>query len=117
MASPADLTNPTFREAMQRVESLIDEGDFAGASTAAGETYLTLLASRPELIPSATVGPHTPLGMSRAFTWPPTGGLTVRVDDGKPSLVYVKERFSMSEAYGYFEFMMNLLWGLQNDKT
>jgi hypothetical protein len=41
----------------------------------------------------------------------------VRVDDGKPSLVYVKERFSMSEAYGYFEFMMNLLWGLQNDKT
>jgi hypothetical protein len=28
-----------------------------------------------------------------------------------------KERFSMSEAYGYFEFLMNLLWTLQKEQA
>jgi hypothetical protein len=39
----------------------------------------------------------------------------VNVEDGKPSLVYAKERFTMSEAYGYFEFLLNLLWTLQKE--
>jgi len=116
MASPSDLTDPAFRDAMQGIEKLLDDADYTGASKLAGESYLALLAKRPELIAGASTGPHTPLAMSRAFAWPPTGGLTVRVEDGKPSLVYVKERFSMSEAYGYFEFMMNLLWTLQKEQ-
>ena len=32
MPSPADIADPTFREALQKVESLIDDGDFTGAS-------------------------------------------------------------------------------------
>jgi hypothetical protein len=113
MATPSNLTDPEFREAMQAIDRLLDDGDYTGASKAAGETYIALLAKHPELIAGASTGPHTPLAMSRAIAWPPTGGLTVRVEDGKPSLVFAKERFSMSEAYGYFEFMMNLLWTLQ----
>ena len=116
MASPSDLSDPTFRDAMQRIEKLLDDGDYTDACRASGETYLALLNKRPELIPGASTGPHTPVGMSRAIAWPPNGGLRVNVEDGKPSLAYAKERFSMSEAYGYYEFMMNLLWGLQNQK-
>ena len=117
MPSPSDLSNPTFRDALQRVESLIDAGDYTAAAKAAGETYLLVLDARPELIAGASTGPHTPLAMSRAIAWPPTGGLTVRVEDGKPALVFARERFSMSEALGYFEFLMNLLWTLQKGET
>ena len=117
MPSPADIADPTFREALQKIESLMDEGDFTGASKHAAETYLVILDRRPGLVPGAPTGAHTPLAMSRAVAWPPTGGVTVQVSDGKPGLVYAKERFSMSEAYGYFEFLMNLLWGLQNERS
>ena len=117
MASPSDLTDPTFRDAMERVEKMLDDGDFTGASRAAGETYLAVLDRHPDLVAGAATGPHTPLAMSRAIAWPPNGGLTVRVEDGKPELVFARERFSMSEALGYFEFMMNLLWTLQKEDT
>jgi hypothetical protein len=39
----------------------------------------------------------------------------IGIEEGKPALVLAKERFSMSEAYGYFEFLMNLLWTLQKE--
>jgi hypothetical protein len=109
MTAPSDLTDPVFRDAMQRVETLLDDGDYAGACKATGETYLALLEKRPDLVAGASTGPHTPLSMSRAIAWPPNGGLLVRVEEGKPALVFAKDRFSMSEAYGYFEFMLNLL--------
>ena len=113
--TPADLTDPTFRDAMERIETLLDGGDYTAAAKASGETYLTLLDRHPELIVGASTGPHTPTNMSRAIAWPPNGGVRVNVENGKPSLVYAKERFSMSEAYGYFEFLINLLWTLQKE--
>jgi hypothetical protein len=113
MATPSDLTDPAFRDAMQAIEALLDNGDYTGASKAAAGAYLMVLDRHPELIAGAATGPHAPLNMSRATAWPPTGGLTMRVEDGKAVPVYAKERFSSSEAFGYFEFMMNLLWGLQ----
>jgi hypothetical protein len=113
--TPADLTDATFRNAMQHVEKLIDDGEYGAACRAAGETYLTLLERRPELVAGASTDPHTPTGLSRATTWPPNGGVLIGIEDGKPALVLAKERFSMSEAYGYFEFLMNLLWTLQKE--
>jgi hypothetical protein len=117
MPTTSDITDPTFRDAMQQIEKLIDDADYTGASKAAGETYLGLLGKHPELIAGASTGPHTPLAMSRAIAWPPNGGVRVNVEDDKPSLFYAKERFSMSEAYGYFEFLMNLLWTLQKGEA
>lgn len=113
MPAPSDLTDPQMREAMQRAEALLDDGDYTGASRALADTYLALLAERPDLVPGATAAPGTPTAMSRAFTWPPTGGITLSVEGGEPGMQYAKERFGMSEAYSYFEFMMNLLWELQ----
>lgn len=115
MSSPSDLKDPAFRDAMQKVETLLDDGDYTGASKASADAYLTVLDRHPELIAGASTGPHTPLAMSRAIAWPPTGGLTMRIEDGQAVPVYNKERFSMSEAFGYFEFMMNLLWTLEKE--
>jgi hypothetical protein len=121
MATPADITDPTFRTAMEEADRLLDEGDFTSASKKCGETYLLLLQQRPELLPAApapTAGPA--VGNFRSYlrggqpTWPRTGGLNVVVgEDRTPRLTFDKERFSFSEAAGYYEFLLNELWRLQ----
>ncbi len=124
MASPADITDPTFRAALEEADRLLDEGDYLGVSRKCGETYLLLLKQHPELIPP----PPAPLGVigsgsyatylhsSGRPSWPRTGGLTIVVsEDKKPSLSFEKERFSFSEAAGYYEFLMNELWQLQGE--
>jgi hypothetical protein len=122
MATPADITDPTFRAAMEEADRLLDEGDFTGVARKCGETYVLLLEKRPELLP-APPAPTTgaPVGSFRSYlrtaapTWPRTGGLNVVVgEDRKARLVFDKERFSFSEAAGYYEFLMNQFWRLQN---
>lgn len=117
MATPADLTNPKFREAMEKADKLLDDGDYNGASRHLAETYLALMETRPDLSPIAPAHPGVAAPRNaRQVAWPPTGGVVVvEGDNGKAALKYVKERFSMTEALGYYEFMMNLLWGVQNN--
>jgi len=122
MATPADITDPAFRVALEEADRLLDEGDFTAASKKCAETYLLLLEKRPELIPAApqqSAGGQG-LGSFRSYlrggtpTWPRTGGLNVVFDENrKPSLTFDKERFSFSEAAGYYEFVMNEVWRLQ----
>ena len=50
MPSPSDLTEPAFRDAMENVEKLIDDGDYTSASKAAADTYLRVLEQHPELV-------------------------------------------------------------------
>jgi hypothetical protein len=122
MATPADITDPTFRAAMEEADRLLDAGDFTGVAKKCGETYVLLLEQRPDLLPAPqTPTPGAPVGTFRSYlraappTWPRTGGLNVVVgEDRKPRLVYDKERFSFSEAAGYYEFLMNQFWRLQN---
>lgn len=122
MASAADIKDDTFRAALEEADGLLDAGDYTGASRKCAETYLLLLEQHPELIPP----PPGPLGVvgSGSFasylrsptpTWPRTGGLNVVTgEDGKPRLTYDKQRFSFSEAAGYYEFLMSELWRLQD---
>lgn len=117
MATPSDIKDADYREAMQQVEKLLDDGDYAGASRGSADAYLLVLDRNPELIAGAATGPHTPTNMSRATSWPPNGALTMRIEDGKAVPVYARERFSMSEAYGYFEFMMNLIGILEKQEA
>jgi hypothetical protein len=121
MASPADIVDPAFRAALEEADRLLDEGDFSAASKKCAETYLMLLEQRPELIPPAPpAAGGQGLGSFQSYlrggtpTWPRTGGLNVVFDeDRKPRLTFDKERFSFSEAAGYYEFLMNELWRLQ----
>ena len=132
MLTPSDITDTTLREALEEADRLLDEGDFAGASRKCAETYLLLLERHPELIPTDTGAirpgayqpqPGADRGALRAFGearatrgafWPVTGSIQVLVGpDRKPALHYSKERFSFSEAAGYYEFLINQVWRLQ----
>jgi hypothetical protein len=120
MASPADIIDQTFRSALEEADRFLDAGDFAAASRKCAETYLLVLEQHPELIPAAPPASGQGVGSFRSYlrggtpTWPRTGGINVVVgEDRKPRLTFDKERFSFSEAAGYYEFLMNEVWRLQ----
>ena len=145
MARPSDIEDPAFRAALEEAERLIDEGDYTKASRRCAETYLLLLDRRPDLIPPPGAGlgfgfgfggPGGPGGgsggssggaaglaagfgpgraMRRGF-WPGQGGIRVIFDeDRKPSLSYEKDRFSLTEALTYFEFMVEQVVNAQRE--
>jgi len=130
MPKPADIRDPTFRAALEHAERLLDEGNYTAAAQSCAETYLQLLARHPELLPPEPLSPapspqaggsrtpDIPSGFpnadaARAFRrnwWPPTGALNVVVDsDRVPHVEQVKERVSMSESAGYFEFLIQTI--------
>ena len=121
MATSADIKDPAFRQALEEADRLLDAGDYSAASKKCAETYLLLLEQRPELIPAPpappggqSVGSFQSYLRSPTPVWPRTGGLNVVIgEDRKPRLTFDKERFSFSEAAGYYEFLMNELWRLQ----
>jgi len=142
MARPSDIEDPVFRAALEEAERLIDEGDYTKASRRCAETYLLLLDRRPDLIPPPGVGFGFGFGfggpgggsggssggaaglaagfgpgraMRRGF-WPNFGGIKVLFDeDRKPSLSYEKDRFSLTEALTYFEFMVEQVVNAQRE--
>jgi hypothetical protein len=132
MPSPSDITDPVFRQALEEADRRLDEGDYGGASRKCAEAYLVLLERHPELVPPDTgalrPGAYQPTPgadrralsafanarATRASFWPVTGSIQVAIgEDRKPSLVFTKERFSFSEAAGYYEFLINEVWRLQ----
>jgi hypothetical protein len=120
MTSTTDIKDATLQQRMIEIERWIDDGEYVRAANACASVYLDLLARHPELLPPRDLRPgqaglqsgENPASydqhrhIRRAF-WPITGGIRIVVgDDGKPALVYDKERFSMSEALTYFEFTL-----------
>lgn len=131
MPKPADIRDPAFRSALEEAERLLDEGEYTKAAQTCAETYLRLLAQRPELLPPPEMPDTQPLnpegrplvaegrqGLARIDAaraarrnwWPGTGAISVVVGaDRQPRLQYAKERVSLSEAAGYFEFLVQQL--------
>ena len=118
MTSTADIKDPALRQTLEQAERWIDDGEYGKAARSLADTYLGLLERHPELVPPPSLRPGHPGLQSgeniaaydqhreirRAF-WPITGGIRVVVgEDGKPGLVFDKERFSLSEALTYYEF-------------
>jgi hypothetical protein len=110
MASTADIQDQGLREALQGIETLIDDGAYASACKECADLYVEYLRSHPD--PEAPNAGYNPgqFAIERGILWPRTGGISIHRDEaGVPSASYDKERFSLSEAYTYFEFVMDFL--------
>lgn len=123
MAGFEEIEDPRFRGALQQVDRLIDEGDYTAAAQLCAETYLELLTKRPDFIPPPPDPRALPqfrddLPESRSRLaggsggtvrtgWPNQGGIKVLYfEPSGPALRLEKERFGLSEASSYFEFLM-----------
>jgi hypothetical protein len=131
MPKPSDITDPAFRSALEDAEGLLDCGDYTAAARRCAETYLLLLRQKPELLPPEDLPDIQPLnpdgqprvaegaqGLARLDAaraarrnwWPGTGAISVAVGPNRePVIRYAKDRVSLSEAAGYFEFLVQQL--------
>jgi hypothetical protein len=124
MARISDVKDSGFREALERVDGLIREGEYTEASKLCAETYLSLLARRPDFVPPPPDPRALPqfrddlpqsgsrlaggTGPAARPSWPNQGGVKVLYyEDGGPALRFDKERFGLSEATSYFEFLID----------
>jgi hypothetical protein len=124
MARISDVNDPGFREALERVDGLIGDGEYTQASRLCAETYLNLLAKRPDFVPPPPDPRALPqfrddlpqsgsrlaggAGPAARPSWPNQGGIKVLYyEDGGPALRFDKERFGLSEATSYFEFVID----------
>jgi hypothetical protein len=122
MARPEDIRDASLRTALLEAEERLNEGDYAAVVRKCAYAYLALLARRPDLTPPPTppdgqhffgfggpgAGGQDAAGRPlRRVMWPAFGTRFLVGEDQRPSVVFDKERFSMSEAATYFEFTMD----------
>jgi hypothetical protein len=123
MAKIEEVQDARFRGALEQVDELINAGDYTQAAHLCAEAYLQLLEKRPDFIPpppNPNLAPqHTsslPANRSRGGGgiggmgrpgWPNQSGIRVLYHEGpKPSISYDKQRYGLSEACYFFEFLM-----------
>jgi hypothetical protein len=99
MTKPSDISDPTYRAAIESADRLIGEGKYYDAVKACAETYADLVAKRPDIL--------KPDRQVRPSVWPQLG-VKLEIEAGAPPrLVWERERFSMSEAAMFLEFAMD----------
>jgi hypothetical protein len=123
MAGIEDVKDAAFREALEEVDALLTQGEYTSAAKLCGETYLELLALRPDFVPAPPNPNNLPqfrddlpesgsrlaggTGRTVRTGWPNGGGLKVLYyEAGGPRLSFEKQRFGLSEASSYFEFLV-----------
>jgi hypothetical protein len=104
------------RALLADAERFLDDGDHTASVRASAEAYATLVQARPDLVfappdlgtLSVDGGRQPGAGMPRA-PWPQQG-VTVTVAEGAaPEIVLDKERYTMSDAVTYLEYVVDLL--------
>ena len=98
MTKPSDITNPTYRAAMETADRHIDAGDYLEAVRSCTDAFVDLIAKRPDILK-----PDRP---TRPSVWPQLG-VKLEVEGGTPRLIWDRERFTMSEAATFLEFTMD----------
>jgi hypothetical protein len=122
MAQRSRKRTSEFRAALEQVEALLDAGEYTTAARLCADTYLQLLAKRPDFVPPPPDPRALPqfrddlppsgsrlaggTGPAARPSWPNQGGIKVLYyEDAGPKLRFDKERFGLSEAIGYYEFL------------
>ena len=113
MARLTDITDPELQAAVLEAEQALDAGDWLDSVRKSAAAYAKLAEKRPDAIVRA--GPTVndlPLGgrpenRGVARPWPNLFGVTLTWDGDRPSLVFDKQKFTMSEAVTYFEYTLD----------
>jgi hypothetical protein len=117
MPRVADVTDADLQAGLAAAEQALDEGDHTAAVQQAVETYQKLVSRRPDLVipfvdrrgefpkPGEGLASIRP---AAGPAWPDLGVGMTRGEDGQPQFEWRKQRFSLSEATVYVEYVLNL---------
>ena len=117
MPSIHDVADPELRAGLAAAEQALDDGNNAAAVQQAVEVYQKLVDRRPDLVipfvdrRGEFPKPGEGLASIRPAAGPPWP------EDGRPQFEWRKQRFSMSEATVYVEYVLNLAVHAQRTQT
>jgi len=107
MAKAADVANPELRAKLETAFAAMRGGKGADAVHACADAYLRLI----ELYPAAKGETVAVRGraVSRVMRWPALGAVMSldSVRAGTPKIEFQRERFSVSEAMTYYQFVLD----------
>ena len=96
-------------------ERKLDEGDHTGSVRDSAEAYVALVQERPDLVVQPMSFDEIPIDHAREpmpmlGPWPADQGVTVTIAEGAaPEIVLNKQRYTMSDAITYLEYVVDLL--------
>ncbi|HUZ13931.1 MAG TPA: hypothetical protein VMU93_13920 [Caulobacteraceae bacterium] len=107
MARAADIANPELRQKVEAAFAAMRAGRGADAVRASAEAYLRFAELHPE-VKTETVamrGRQFP----RMLRWPAMGANMKpdSVQAGAPQIEFLRDRFSVSEAMTYYQFVLD----------
>jgi hypothetical protein len=107
MAKASDIQNAELRGKVEVAFAAMRAGKGADAVRAAADAYLRFIDIFPEV--KAETIPMRGRSISRLMRWPALGAnMTLdSVRAGKPEIAFERERFSVSEAMTYYQFVLD----------
>lgn len=107
MPTPKDINDAGLRAQVENAFSQMRSGKGTDAVRTLADAYLHLLQMHPEMLDEKVAIRNRQI--PRVMRWPALGAnLTLEsVTDGQPQIEFVRERFSVSEAMTYYQFLLD----------
>ena len=107
MAKASDIQNPELRGQLEAAFAAMRAGKGAEAVRAAAQAYLTFIELHPE-VKGETIAMRG-RSISRLMRWPALGAnmSADSVRAGRPEITFERDRFSVSEAMTYYQFVLD----------
>jgi hypothetical protein len=107
MARPSDIRNDELRGKVEQAFAAMRAGKGAEAVHACADAYLRHVALHPEVMKQTI--PTRGREISRLMRWPALGAnmKPETVAAGAPEIEFLRERFAVSEAMTYYQFVLD----------
>jgi hypothetical protein len=107
MARPGDIKNDELRAMVETAFAAMRAGKGAEAVRACAEAYLRFVRIHPEVMAETT--PIRGREISRLLRWPGLGAnmKPESIRAGAPEIEFLRDRFSVSEAMTYYQFVLD----------
>ncbi|HLI64747.1 MAG TPA: hypothetical protein VKU90_00155 [Caulobacteraceae bacterium] len=107
MPKPSDIQNPELRQTLESAFAAMRAGKGADAVRACAQGYLRFLELNPD-VKEQTIAIRD-RQMPRIMRWPALGANMTpeSVRAGKPEIEFTRDRFSVSEAMTYYQFVLD----------
>lgn len=106
MATPKDIHDPKLREQVETAFSAMRAGNGTDAVKALVDSFIYLLELKPEILLEKVTMRNREI--PKIMRWPALGA-NMKMESvmaGKPEIEFIRDRFSVSEAMTYYQFVL-----------
>ena len=107
MPTPKDINDPGLRERVETAFTEMRAGKGTDAVRTLADSFLYLLELKPEILEEKVAMRNREI--PRIMRWPALGAnmKPESVMAGKPEIEFIRDRFSVSEAMTYYQFVLD----------